>query len=791
MIKKAYFLLIAVLMSSAMHAQQTSLTVDCQNPGWLSYLIKYGDQLTLENLTVTGYINSDDLEFIGEMMHRRSLKGCINLENAHIVGKDASGDNVMPNNAFNIGWSESYPDGLTVKQIIFPLSLTGSTKCLSSYLIVDTLSIGGESMPSVKGENLYINEYSGGDGIRFNRNVKHLILREGVTEIPKNAFTNEPYSYHGASKEECRFESVTLPSTLTKIGEKAFYYCYALKHVVLPSNTDTIEANAFTNTSFLPDTLDLPLNLKTFRTSSFQFKAGQVIDVKENVEIFDNESGSIKESNNLTFIIHRTIPPVFKKDASNIYSIGKDLSGCTIYIPKESYSMYSDPTYDSLGGSVYHWSNWANPYSYAKVQSIYVNVEFIRLNMNELKLSVGNSFNLIATISPSNADNMNLSWITSNPNVANVDSNGNVTAIASGTATIKARSVDNPMIEAECKVIVHQPIQNITITPNDLTLNVNEQYENLELIIHPQSADNKSVIWSSDNPEICSVNNGVLTANSVGRTKIYAESVENKQIYATCNVTIIQPATGITLNYVNYTLDAIGESIQLTATVSPENATNKDVKWTSSNEAVCVVNNGLVVGVGEGTAVIVATTVDGGYMATCVITVKNKEYLLTYVVDGKVYHTESLPQGEKITLPEDPTKEGYTFSGWIDIPETMPEENITISGTFTINQYNVTYIIDGEVYTTIAVTYGENITLPEVPEREGYAFAWIDEVPETMPAEDIVINGSYVSTDISSVTLDDEIRRIYTIEGKKTNKFGQGINIVLMKDGSIRKVFVK
>lgn len=90
--KNFYCLLIAVLMSSVIYAQKTSLTVDCQNPGWLSNKIAYGDQKTIQNLKLTGYINADDLAFIGEMVSKQSLRGCIDLEDVNIVGKTTSED---------------------------------------------------------------------------------------------------------------------------------------------------------------------------------------------------------------------------------------------------------------------------------------------------------------------------------------------------------------------------------------------------------------------------------------------------------------------------------------------------------------------------------------------------------------------------------------------------------------------------------------------------------------------------------------------------------------------------
>ena len=189
--KKILFSLFLFVVTLVAFSQTTSLEVDCQNPGWLSNKIAYGDQKTIQNLKLTGYINADDLTFIGEMISKQSLRGSINLEGVNIVGKTTSEDNVMPKNAFNIQWSADYPEGLQISEIIFPLSLRKSTNCLSSELYIEKITIGGESMPSVKGEDLYDISYSGGDGVRFNGRVKHLILREGVTEIPERAFYNK------------------------------------------------------------------------------------------------------------------------------------------------------------------------------------------------------------------------------------------------------------------------------------------------------------------------------------------------------------------------------------------------------------------------------------------------------------------------------------------------------------------------------------------------------------------------------------------------------------------------
>ena len=118
-------------------------------------------------------------------------------------------------------------------------------------------------------------------------------------------------------------------------------------------------------------------------------------------------------------------------------------------------------------------------------------------------------------------------------------------------------------------------------------------------------------------------------------------------------------------------------------------------------------------------------------------------YYVIYIVDGEEYKRESVVYGTAITLPGEPTKEGHTFSGWSEIPETMPAEDITVTGSFSVNSYDVTFVVDGEVYQTVSVNYGETITLPEEPTKEGHTFSGWSEIPATMPAEDITITGSF------------------------------------------------
>lgn len=131
------------------------------------------------------------------------------------------------------------------------------------------------------------------------------------------------------------------------------------------------------------------------------------------------------------------------------------------------------------------------------------------------------------------------------------------------------------------------------------------------------------------------------------------------------------------------------------------------------------------------------------------------EYTLTYVVDDEEYAKETVVYGATIEPKAAPTKEGHTFGGWSEIPKTMPATDVTIIGSFTVNSYLLTYIIDGTVYDTKSVAYGSEIVMLEAPEKTGYTFDGWDTNLSVMPAEDVVINGSYTRLPIEDFVIND------------------------------------
>ena len=124
------------------------------------------------------------------------------------------------------------------------------------------------------------------------------------------------------------------------------------------------------------------------------------------------------------------------------------------------------------------------------------------------------------------------------------------------------------------------------------------------------------------------------------------------------------------------------------------------------------------------------------------------EYTITYMVDGEVYKTVNFYEGETITKEDEPFKEGYTFSGWSWIPSTMPSENMTVAGTFRVNTYKLNYIVDGTEYMSFDVEYGTIISPEKEPTKEGYNFSGWSDLPETMPAQDVTIVGSFTQKEM-------------------------------------------
>ena len=141
-------------------------------------------------------------------------------------------------------------------------------------------------------------------------------------------------------------------------------------------------------------------------------------------------------------------------------------------------------------------------------------------------------------------------------------------------------------------------------------------------------------------------------------------------------------------------------------------------------------------------------------------------YLLTFRIDGIVVKQDSVAYGTIIAAPEVEEREGHTFTGWTALPETMPAADVEVTGAYAVNTYKITYILDGEVYAEDSVTYGAVIVPLQVEEDETFTFSGWSNLPEVMPASDIIVTGTTTPTAIHALHATDESTDVYTLSGK-------------------------
>ena len=350
----------------------------------------------------------------------------------------------------------------------------------------------------------------------------------------------------------------------------------------------------------------------------------------------------------------------------------------------------------------------------------------VSLSSDTLTLNVGESSTLTATITPDNATDKSVAWESDAPGVATVE-NGTVTAIKAGTATITATAADGSGEKATCTVTVNAaetvPVQSVSLDKTSLELTEDETAQ-LTATVKPDDATNKNVTWESSNTSVATVNaTGEVTAIGAGTATITVTTVDQSKT-ATCEVTVTAapvPVTGVSLNKDSTSL-TVGGTETLTATVKPEDATNKAVTWTSSNSTVATVDqNGVVTAVAPGAATITVTTADGSFTAACTVTVTRP-----YIPPANPNYRITVEATQGGTLAADPTaaKEGATVT-LTPVPDRgFALDTLAVTDRFgepvaVTEQAGGTYTFtmpNGQV--TVTVTF-EEIPLPFTDVTEG------------------------------------------------------------------------
>ncbi|MDY3031851.1 MAG: Ig-like domain-containing protein [Clostridia bacterium] len=224
------------------------------------------------------------------------------------------------------------------------------------------------------------------------------------------------------------------------------------------------------------------------------------------------------------------------------------------------------------------------------------------------------SAKLNVSIFPITLDDKRIEYVSSDESIAKIDENGTITAYKPGNVRISATLLKSGQTEtAELEVV--RPVTGIMIADSSITMNMSDSFRKMSAEVYPKDATNKNVTWVSKNPKVASVDeNGTLHPAGVGITELTAVTADGG-FTAKCFVNVVNKVINVdsvTIQNKGSGKLATGESMNLIVTVLPQNAKNKTITWTSSDERIITVSKtGRIKAVAEGKATITAKASNG------------------------------------------------------------------------------------------------------------------------------------------------------------------------------------
>ncbi|MCQ2144505.1 MAG: Ig-like domain-containing protein [Bacteroidales bacterium] len=314
--------------------------------------------------------------------------------------------------------------------------------------------------------------------------------------------------------------------------------------------------------------------------------------------------------------------------------------------------------------------------AYITVNVVPTPVGNIYLNLTEYTMRVGESVIITATVEPYNATDKTINWTSSDPSVASVN-DGQVIAHGLGTTTITAEAGG---LTATCQIaVLPTPVTGISLDRHDTSILLGDSMT-LNATIYPEDATNKNVIWSTSDENTATVENGVVTGIRPGYVTIYA-TTEDGSYVDWCNLYVVD--TAIHVDWISVDIEGStclspGESVRFIAYVYPENATNPNIIWTSSDENVASVDNGIVTAKKVGSTVITATAEDGGHTWSTEVTVAIRvQKIRLDITEATINLGETLTLTATI-LPENATNKNVNW--WSGNEEIATVEGGVVTG---------------------------------------------------------------------------------------------------------------
>ena len=458
-----------------------------------------------------------------------------------------------------------------------------------------------------------------GDSAFANTNLNSITIPDSVTQIGKYAF--------GGSK----LESIRIPDTVTDIGDNAFNGCTELKDVTLPNIRKNIVAGMFEGCTSL-EKIVLPETVTAIRSGAFT-GCTALKDITWSKALETIESYAFQNCSALTDV---TIPDSVKSIGYGVFSDCSALSAVTlpdgvkeldgqlfnncdalttVTIPDSVTSIGEQVFYDcdalttvKLGSGLTEIP--ASTFEHCDVlESLRIPRRVTTIGDNAFK----DCTKFTSVTIPRSVTSISASAF-SYPKILTIY------GVAGTYAETFAKENSIQFVDQQVKATA------ASLDQTELTINKGATAQ-LNLSVTPENFTD-TVTWKSTDEKVATISDsGEVKAVGAGTATI---KVVVGDISATCQVTVLQPVTGIRLNKSSLTMDALG-TFQMTASASPDNAYDKRILWSSSDPAIATVDeNGLVTALKKGTATITAAAMDGsGAKSTCKVTVSNTAYVCT------------------------------------------------------------------------------------------------------------------------------------------------------------------